>query len=307
MNPPPLVRLVNPPPLVRVSSNKRAVLCGISYKNIESVKELKGCINDVSYMKFMLTNRFNFPEDSIIVLTEDETDSKRIPTKRNMQRWMRWLVQDCQPGDSLVFHYSGHGSQQEEVCKGEEVDGCDETLVPLDFETEGMIVDNEINETLVRPLPPGTRLHAIIDACHSGTVLDLPYVYVFKPRLGKCVWEDHRPRNGAWKGTSGGEVISFSGCADDQTSADTKGLSKILSTGAMTFSFINAIEKEGEKTYGALLSSMHDIVKSRPKPKKPTTLTNMIYEDGNYTQRKIQEPQLSSSYPFDVDEKPFYL
>lgn len=40
-------------------------------------------------------------------------------------------------------------------------------------------------------------------------------------RTGRYVWEDHRPRSGVWKGTRGGEVISFSGCDDDQTSADT--------------------------------------------------------------------------------------
>lgn len=40
-------------------------------------------------------------------------------------------------------------------------------------------------------------------------------------RNGQYVWEDHRPRSGVWKGTSGGEAISFSGCDDDQTSADT--------------------------------------------------------------------------------------
>lgn len=40
-------------------------------------------------------------------------------------------------------------------------------------------------------------------------------------RTGRYAWEDHRPPSGAWKGTSGGEVISFSGCDDDQTSADT--------------------------------------------------------------------------------------
>lgn len=40
-------------------------------------------------------------------------------------------------------------------------------------------------------------------------------------RTGHYVWEDHRPASGLWKGTSGGEVISFSGCDDDQTSADT--------------------------------------------------------------------------------------
>ena len=39
----------------------------------------------------------------------------------------------------------------------------------------GMIVDDELNRLLVNPLPPGVRLHAIVDACHSGTVLDLEY------------------------------------------------------------------------------------------------------------------------------------
>lgn len=43
------------------------------------------------------------------------------------------------------------------------------------------------------------------------------------------MWEDHRPRSGRWKGTSGGEVISFSGCDDNQTSADTSVTSNDLS------------------------------------------------------------------------------
>ncbi len=30
---------------------------------------------------------------------------------------------------------------------------------------------------LVRPLPPGCRLTAIFDSCHSGSAMDLPYIY----------------------------------------------------------------------------------------------------------------------------------
>lgn len=88
---------------------------------------------------------------------------------------LHWLVQGCQSGDSLVFHYSGHGSQQRNY-NGDELDGYDETICPVDFETQGMIVDDEINATIVRPLTHGVKLHAIIDACHSGTVLDLPFL-----------------------------------------------------------------------------------------------------------------------------------
>ena len=88
---------------------------------------------------------------------------------------LNWLVQGCQPGDSLLFHYSGHGSRQRN-SRGNEVDGYDETLCPLDFETQGMIVDDDINATIVRPLPLGVKLHAIRDAGHSGTILDLPFL-----------------------------------------------------------------------------------------------------------------------------------
>lgn len=74
-----------------------------------------------------------------------------------------------------MFHFSGHGSKQLDYDM-DEVDGFDETLCPLDYETQGMIVDDEINETIVRPLPQGATLHAIIDACYSQTMLDLPLV-----------------------------------------------------------------------------------------------------------------------------------
>ncbi|KAK3447416.1 hypothetical protein EUGRSUZ_A02943 [Eucalyptus grandis] len=213
--PPPSYGPPGPPPPAHGS--KRALICGVSYRNTRD--ELKGCVNDAKCMKFLLTNRFKFPESSILVLTEDERDHQRRPTKQNIRMAMQWLVQGCRPGDSLVFHYSGHGSQQRNYT-GDEVDGFDETLCPSDFRTQGMIVDDEINATIVRPLPHGAKLHAVIDSCHSGTMLDLPFLCRMD-RSGQYIWEDHRPRSGVWKGTSGGEVISFGGCDDNQTSADT--------------------------------------------------------------------------------------
>ncbi|CAA0834511.1 Metacaspase-1 [Striga hermonthica] len=288
---------------------KKAVIVGISYKN--SKQELKGCINDAKCMKFMLVNRFNFPESSILMLTEEETDPYRIPTKHNMRMALFWLVQGCQTGDSLVFHFSGHGSQQRNY-KGDEIDGFDETLCPLDYETQGMIVDDEINATIVKPLPAGVKLHAIIDACHSGTVLDLPYVCRMD-RSGRCAWEDHRPPTGTWKGTSGGEVISFSGCDDDQTSADTSALSKVTATGAMTFAFIQAIEKGQGNTYGRLLNAMRSTIRKTDSELTGgangavTTLLTMLLTGGSAGIGIKQEPQLSANEPFDIYTKPFSL
>ena len=85
-------------------------------------------------------------------------------------------MKDNQCGDSLVFYFSGHGLRQPDFFDDER-DGFDETICPLDFRTAGMIIDNEINDTIVRPLVKGVKLHAIVDACHSGTILDLPHVY----------------------------------------------------------------------------------------------------------------------------------
>ncbi|KAK4848789.1 hypothetical protein QYF36_017361 [Acer negundo] len=299
-------------PIPNVHGRKRAVICGIAYKNTNLF--LKGCINDAKCMRYLLTKRFQFPEDSIVMLTEDEVDPYRIPTKANMMMAMYWLVQGCQPGDSLVFHFSGHGSQQWNYS-GEEADGFDETLVPLDYETQGMIVDDEINATLVRPLPPGVRLHALMDCCHSGTALDLPYLCRMVSETGHYVWEDHRPRTGTWKGTSGGEVISFSGCDDNQTSSDTTALSKVTNTGAMTFSFIQAIESGQATTYGNILNAMRHAIRSVgtegggvPAVAPNTNLMNMLLSGGSVSGHLLkQEVQLTANETFDVYTKPFFI
>ncbi|XP_061995514.1 metacaspase-1-like [Rosa rugosa] len=305
-----------PPP--NVHGRKKAVICGISYKY--SRHELKGCINDAKCMRYLLINKFKFPDDSILMLTEEETQPAKIPNRYNIRMALHWLVQGCQPGDSLVFHYSGHGSRQRNY-HGDEVDGYDETLCPLDFETQGMIVDDEINATIVRPIPHGVKLHAIIDSGHSGTVLDLPFLCRMD-RGGKYVWEDHRPRSGIWKGTSGGEVISISGCDDDQTSADISALSKITSTSAMTFCFIQAIERGQAATYGIILNSMRNTIRSTGSGGggsavasllggsggAVTSLVSMLLTGGSVGGGGLrQEPQLTSCEPFDVYTKPFAL
>lgn len=74
-----------------------------------------------------------------------------------------------------MFHYSGHGSRVRDR-DGDELDGHDEALCPVDYETEGKILDDRINDMVVKPLPRGATLHAIIDTCYSGTFLDLPFL-----------------------------------------------------------------------------------------------------------------------------------
>lgn len=111
----------------------------------------------------------NLPADD-----REERNPLKIPTKYNIQMALRWLMEGSKSGDSLVFHYSGHGTQ--EVNMNEIDDRYDNAICPVDHEHKGKMLNNEINATIVRPLPFGAKLHAIIDACHSGNVLDLSFV-----------------------------------------------------------------------------------------------------------------------------------
>jgi hypothetical protein len=40
-----------------------------------------------------------------------------------------------------------------------------------------MIRDDDLFEILIKPLKDDVHLVSLMDCCHSGTVLDLPYVY----------------------------------------------------------------------------------------------------------------------------------
>ncbi|XP_047086921.1 metacaspase-1-like [Lolium rigidum] len=290
----------------RVQGNKRALLVGINYTGTAS--QLNGPINDVKCMSFLLSIKYAFPSDSILILTDEQVDPYRRPTRSNILVAMRWLVQDCSSGDSLVFHFSGHGNQVEDD-DGDELDGQDETICPLDWEQNGQIRDDEINETIVRPLVHGVRLHAIIDACRSGTVLDLPNLCQIK-RYGKPQWTDHSPLNGASKNTSGGHAILISGCAENDNSQDGSD-DETMVIGALTYSlFAAAWSAHRPLTYGQLLSKTKAIIADCNKDSQshcnlPAAIAPHVREVVNFS--GVQEPQLSSSDKFDINRTTFML
>ncbi|KAL2492361.1 Metacaspase-3 [Abeliophyllum distichum] len=102
----------------RPPRGKRAFLCGVSYKKQKF--RLKGAINDVHSMRDFLVELFNFPLNSILILSEEE--SYKPPTRKNIEDGFKWLTRDLQFGDSLVFYFSGHGSRQFDF-NGDEKDG----------------------------------------------------------------------------------------------------------------------------------------------------------------------------------------
>lgn len=83
--------------------SKSDVLCG----HRGSSSELRGCINDAHCLRHLLTSRFNFRDSDIVMLTDDSPNPQAWPTRANMLYQMQLLTWNAQPGDSLVFHFSG--------------------------------------------------------------------------------------------------------------------------------------------------------------------------------------------------------
>lgn len=77
-------------------------------------------------------------------------------------------VRQLRPGDIFLLQYAGHGTQFPDDS-GDEPDGQDEALCPVDMMTAGFIRDDEIR-TIMNRIPDGARVIAFIDCCHSSSM-----------------------------------------------------------------------------------------------------------------------------------------
>lgn len=152
--------------LIDSSKKKFALLVGINYYGTPS--QLSGCINDCNNVKKFLIEKCGFKESEILMIVDDGSTALK-PTKKNIEEGFTTLVQKALSGcEFLWFSYSGHGSYQNDT-NGDEADGRDELLCPVDYDTNGFIVDDDIYNNLVSKLPQSTTLVSVMDCCHSGT------------------------------------------------------------------------------------------------------------------------------------------
>ena len=215
---------------------------------------LNGPSNDVKNMMSYLSDEFDFSKANILILSdENETrqnsysqgpmhgqgDIRELsPTKANILKATAWLVNDARAGDTLFFMYSGHGGQLRDVS-GDEDDGEDEVIFPIDFKQGNHIIDDDLHTSMVKRIPDGCKLICLMDCCHSGTGLDLPFTksaYVSKNRKPK----ENRITQ---EGFSSGTTVCFSSCQDSETSADI-GVNGQYS-GALTHFWLKAVKEMG--------------------------------------------------------------
>jgi hypothetical protein len=150
------------------SPNRRALLVGINrYPRLSPDFQLGGCINDIEAMAATLTDRFGFPPEQIVRLTDESA------TQQGIRRALAALVAAVEEGDVVVIHYSGHGSQMRDR-EGDSPTGMDETIVPSDSgrdpDPNRDIHDREIHHWLLRLAQRTPFVTLIFDCCHSGHI-----------------------------------------------------------------------------------------------------------------------------------------
>lgn len=155
-----------------MAQNKRALLVGIS--DYQCIYKYGGWNNihgknDID----MLNTTLKESGVSVSCLYD------RGATKAGISKALNVLASQCKVGDIVYLHFSTHGQPFEDLS-GDEDDGWDESIVPVDapiefikgkYEGENHLIDDELHEycTKIRKAI-GTKgmLYVVIDACHAG-------------------------------------------------------------------------------------------------------------------------------------------
>lgn len=228
--------------------SKKALLVGLNYTGTRA--ELRGCINDVKRLKTVLTRRFKYSTTKVNVLTD-----LNLNRFKNVQHVLKDFINT--PTDIMVFHYSGHGTQTKDYNKDED-DGYDEAL----YTKHGILLKDDTINSYVRSLPETTKILMIFDACHSGSVVDLPWQVKDDGEVYKISDQEIKA-----------DVVCITGCRDNQVSMDVK---------------------SGLTNYGAM---SNDLTKLLKEVQPNTTWKELVYMlrkllvQGKYA----QVPQLSAS------------
>ena len=225
---------------------------------------------------------------------------------------MDWLVSE--PQTTCFLHYSGHGGQVKDP-DGDRASGFDDTIVPVDYLTSGQLDSDTLHRRLVSHLPPSSSLFVVFDCCHSGSAIELPFVYrsdehgnvslvdnvnqgmhlmgaashliqggfnVNKIQEAKMLFAgaqsffqgmkhqgEQQPEGLAEEKFGEGwqkeakQVWMYSGCKDDQTSADASISGSHV--GAMSWAFLQSVEgrQGGPMSFVEVLQSTRGLLKGQ--------------------------------------------
>ena len=259
---------------------KNAALCiGINYRGTQH--ELGGCVNDaMDWASFFRAQGFTARR-----LLEKEATASAIRDA------IAALVSGLSPGCTGVVTFSGHGTWLPDM-DGDEPDGRDEALVPVDAGTDGerLILDDELHEIFLR-LPAESHLVFVSDCCHSGSVYRMFNVGRYSVRflppshfvqnrsmLARVSHAFGLPSRRTVSRVIAPRVVHFSGCKDNEYSYDARFNARY--NGAFTYYALRAFRQAVtpvDSTYHDVWKLIRQSLPSSAYPQTPqfTAATGM--------------------------------
>ena len=156
------------------AETKRALLVGISdYGNATEDVDKWSNINGANDIK-LLSPLFSEQGFKVTSLVDAQA------THAGITKALGNLAQSCKKGDMVYILFSMHGQPFEDL-NGDEEDGWDEALIPVDaglryaegvYEGKNHLLDDELEvyfNDIRNKIGSGGQLVVILDACHSGT------------------------------------------------------------------------------------------------------------------------------------------
>ncbi len=156
--------------LAQNTPRKLALLVGINnYPKTERFGQLLGCVQDTELQKHLLMHRFGFQAKDILTITDQQATRQGILTA-----FKEHLIAQAKPGDVVVFHFSGHGSEVADPESPDPEYRRNSTFVPSDdsSDLEEEVVNDITGRTLfllMYALKQKTEnVTVVLDSCHSG-------------------------------------------------------------------------------------------------------------------------------------------
>ena len=187
----------------------RALLLAINHYKLK-INELDGCLNDQSDLEAAL---LKIHSDYLITKLSDSG-----VTVNNVKEALAKVINDSQPNDTLLIHYSGHGTRI--PCRNDgivEENQYDEAL----FLYDDCLIHNDIHNILLQ-LKDNVKCLVLLDACFSGSATRSIDDIINK--MGRFILNEkheslHVRRSEMFKYPDM-KWMTIAGCGDDQTSAD---------------------------------------------------------------------------------------
>lgn len=145
--------------LAQPNSRKLALLIGI---NQYGQAGLTGCVTDVDLQRELLIHRCGFQPTDILSLTDQQATRKGIETA-----FLGHLTEQAQPGDLVLVHFSGYGSQVRKSAQAG--DAVVSSLVPVNGGLPGEDANHVLLETLgllLRSLPT-QKIITVLDTSYG--------------------------------------------------------------------------------------------------------------------------------------------